>query len=464
MISSTRARRSSSRDGGPVDVLVADAGAVGLVGGEEGVELAVGAEAVAFAVASGALDDALPRGRGAQRREIVEGAELGELAIAFVGRGAQVRERGVGVAGAREARGGAQLVVGADGRVERRELDVQARAVRVAGLGVRLLGVGAQAVDVRGVLRGVEAVRRGRAAIAGRDRGEQRQDRHGWSAHETSYRPRTRERAPATSVGAADAPGAATSRGSGPGSGRSSPPDDAIHVERRIVSHEDVMTDAPSLDAAPYVRSTVLTLFPTLVWRTELRDAVRERIMAATEAELARAGAPRDLAPGHSWQSHAALHEAPDLAELVAVILRMAGAVLDFLQVGHDGFAITGCWANVNAPGAAHPIHHHPNNFLSGVCYLRVPDGGDTIQFHDPRAQVRVIRPPVRELTGENTDMVVVRVQPGTVLLFPSWLEHSVPPNRGAEPRVSVSYNLMFTRFAETMAAPLWEPGERSPP
>jgi len=204
-----------------------------------------------------------------------------------------------------------------------------------------------------------------------------------------------------------------------------------------------------------------MPMFPTTVWRTELREAVRDRVAKAVDVALAAAGAPRELAPGRSWQSHGALHEAPELAELTGALRQLTGSVLDVLRVGHDGFAITGCWANVNAPGAAHPVHHHPNNFLSGVYYVRVRDGSDVIQFHDPRPQVRVIRPPVRALTGDNTDLVAVRVDPGTLLVFPAWLEHSVPPNQSNELRISLSFNAMFTRYAETMSAPLWEPGER---
>ena len=62
--------------------------------------------------------------------------------------------------------------------------------------------------------------------------------------------------------------------------------------------------------------------------------------------------------------------------------------------------------------------------------------GADTINFHDPRPQAGVIRPPVRQLTAENADLIVVNVKDGTLLLFPAWLEHSVDPNRSQRPRI----------------------------
>ncbi len=133
-----------------------------------------------------------------------------------------------------------------------------------------------------------------------------------------------------------------------------------------------------------------------------------------------------------------------------------ADSVQGFLKTGDRAFEITGLWANMNPKGAAHPIHSHPNNFLSGVYYLRTHEGADTVNFHDPRPQTGIIRPPVTELTAENTDQVVVKVSDGTLLMFPSWLPHSVDANGSDEIRISISFNFMFSAFAEQVSKPLW--------
>ena len=82
--------------------------------------------------------------------------------------------------------------------------------------------------------------------------------------------------------------------------------------------------------------------------------------------------------------------------------------------------------------------------------------GADTINFHDPRPQADIIKPPVTELTAENTDQVVVTVTNGTLLLFPSWLAHSVDANSSDEIRTSICFNVMLSDFAETVSQPLW--------
>jgi uncharacterized protein (TIGR02466 family) len=203
--------------------------------------------------------------------------------------------------------------------------------------------------------------------------------------------------------------------------------------------------------------SEVVPMFPTLLWKirlkAQLREAIDARILSALE--VLRRGLPK-LEPGRGWQSEQALHEREDFRDLVACFSDAARSVLRFLRLGYDALEITGCWATVLAKGAAHRAHSHPNNFLSGVYYVRTHPGADSINFHDPRPQAAVIRPPVVELTAENTDQVVVTVTNGTLLIFPSYLEHSVAATASDEERISISFNVMFSSFTENLSKPLW--------
>lgn len=203
--------------------------------------------------------------------------------------------------------------------------------------------------------------------------------------------------------------------------------------------------------------SDVIPMFPTLVWKTQLKAEFHEPLdtkILALLAQFRRDGA--ELVPGRGWQSEQALHRRTELEDLVVCINDMTKGVLRFLKTGYAACEITGCWANILAMGAAHKSHSHPNNFLSGVYYVRAPPGADTINFHDPRVQTAIIRPPVMELTAENTDQVVIRVKAGTLLMFPAYLQHSVDANGSGDERVSISFNLMFSAFTENLSKPLW--------
>ena len=203
--------------------------------------------------------------------------------------------------------------------------------------------------------------------------------------------------------------------------------------------------------------SDVLRMFPTFVWKAQVAPSVRQGIEDDVFAKLDELRRDADaLVPGRGWQSEKDLHPLDEFRGLVACIHDAAESVLDFLKTGDGAFEMTGLWANMNPKGAAHPVHSHPNNFLSGVYYLRTHEGADTVNFHDPRSQTGIIRPPVTELTAENTDQVVVKVSDGTLLMFPSWLPHSVDASGSDETRISVSFNIMFSAYVDKMSKPLW--------
>lgn len=203
--------------------------------------------------------------------------------------------------------------------------------------------------------------------------------------------------------------------------------------------------------------SDVIPMFPSLVWKIQIRADLRATIDARLFALIARMR--RDMPPlrsGQAWQSETTLHRLDELAELVACVSRACESVLRFLKTGRAVLDVTGCWATVLAPGAGHHAHSHPNNFLSAVYYLQTQAGADRLNFHDPRSQTGVIRPPVTELTAENTDQVVVPISNGTLLVFPAWLQHSVDDNQSDKERISISFNLMFSAFAENLSKPMW--------
>jgi uncharacterized protein (TIGR02466 family) len=203
--------------------------------------------------------------------------------------------------------------------------------------------------------------------------------------------------------------------------------------------------------------SDVVSMFPTLVWKIQLRAELHEVIDASALGLLhsLRRGLP-ELKTGEAWQSGHALHGREELRQLCDCVIRAAGSVLQFLKIGDAAIEVTGCWANLYAPGASHRVHSHPNNYLSAVYYVRTWPGAATLNFHDPRSQTGVIRPPVTELTAANTDQVVVSVKNGTLLVFPSYLHHSVDANASGETRASVSFNLMFSAFTTALSKPLW--------
>jgi len=196
----------------------------------------------------------------------------------------------------------------------------------------------------------------------------------------------------------------------------------------------------------------MLPLFPSFVWQTRLTPEACRALNDPMLARLDALRAGRPLAPGNNWQSEQNLHRDEAFRGFMSLVFSALDGVLDFLKVAQREVVITGCWANVGSPGATHPAHTHPNNFLSGVYYVRAPQGGNRITFDDPRPHTFVLSPMVSRITLENASFINVTIAEGCLLLFPAWLQHRVPENESGVERVSVSFNAMFSGYSEMLS------------
>ena len=203
--------------------------------------------------------------------------------------------------------------------------------------------------------------------------------------------------------------------------------------------------------------SDVAPLFPTFVWKTQLRREVYERVNRDLRLALSRltAGMP-PVNRGGKYQTGQTLHRLPEFREFSDILLGAGQGVMQFLKMEHTPLIITGCWANISAPEATHKSHTHPNNYQSAVYYLQADEGARQISFDDPRPQTNVMNPVVMETTAENAAQIHLGIQEGMLVMFPAWLQHSVPVNRSERDRISIASNLMFSRYGEEMAVPKW--------
>lgn len=206
-------------------------------------------------------------------------------------------------------------------------------------------------------------------------------------------------------------------------------------------------------------KQEVQEIFPTPLWIVDLKPAAAANLNAKLKAEIERLIDPRPpVPPGSNWQTPQDLHTRPAFSEFVALVEKAARGVARFLQVDQYPMSITGCWANINPPGSYHPMHHHPNNYLSGVYYVAIPSPNSLILFQDPRGQASMIAPKPRQYTRINANGSFAQSKEGRLVMFPSWLKHTVPANDSQGDRISISFNMMFNNFTETLASPMWDP------
>jgi len=202
-----------------------------------------------------------------------------------------------------------------------------------------------------------------------------------------------------------------------------------------------------------------LPLFPTTIWSFQIPADSSGPINTRLRNKLDQliAAAPGQIPTG-GWQTEHDLHTLPEMEELNGYFMNAVNEAIRALSIKHKDVKITGCWANIGPPGSSHNVHNHPNNFLSAVYYVTVPQGGHRITFHDPRYQIHVLTPVFEKINEHNYVYVNSEVEEGLLLLFPSWLTHSVPVNTSNERRISISFNINFTDFTEQVSPPNWEP------
>jgi len=204
------------------------------------------------------------------------------------------------------------------------------------------------------------------------------------------------------------------------------------------------------------VKQQVKELFPTPLWVLDISASDAASLNAKLKAEIERIIAPRpNVPPGSNWQTPHDLHTRPAFAEFTELVEIAGRSVAQFLNLEQYPMMVTGCWANINPPGSYHPTHNHPNNYLSGVYYVDVPESGPDLVFQDPRPVS--IMPWSGKLSRITANAAVEQAVPGRMVIFPSWLRHHVPSNAGSRERISISFNLMFKSFAETAATPRWK-------
>lgn len=103
-------------------------------------------------------------------------------------------------------------------------------------------------------------------------------------------------------------------------------------------------------------------------------------------------------------------------------------------------------WLNINSYKDSNTEHTHPDSFFSGVYYLKVPKNSGVISFKNPNANVAPLYWQQKYITNFNTvTSTRWKINPieEQLLIFPSWLEHSVEPNMNkTEERISIAFNI----------------------
>tara|TARA_S200002703_G_C3744572_1_gene229066 strand:+ start:80 stop:709 length:630 start_codon:yes stop_codon:yes gene_type:complete len=116
----------------------------------------------------------------------------------------------------------------------------------------------------------------------------------------------------------------------------------------------------------------------------------------------------------------------------------------DMLGYQYEDYKITQSWLTWKYPGHSHTGHWHANSLISGVFYYgEIDKHTPSIIFDDSDFYSKDLKPdhkPNKDYRfSYHTEEV--KVEPGMLLLFPSYLTHSVPVNNTNYIRKSLAFN-----------------------
>ena len=100
---------------------------------------------------------------------------------------------------------------------------------------------------------------------------------------------------------------------------------------------------------------------------------------------------------------------------------------------------ITESWLNKTEKGQSHHRHWHPNSVLSGIVYL--DSQGESGRTKFITSNYDLFEFSMNDSNLYNSKMWSVVPEAGSMLLFPSNVEHMVEPYLGDTPRITMAFN-----------------------
>ena len=128
---------------------------------------------------------------------------------------------------------------------------------------------------------------------------------------------------------------------------------------------------------------------------------------------------------------------------LQAIKSNLNQSILDMgWDTNKNEIKITSMWSIINSNKASNHRHIHANNYISAAYYVKAPKDCGDIMFYDPRDS-KVIRKPIMAKPNQlNSEVINITPKEGLLVLFPSYLHHSVNINQSQKERIVISFNI----------------------
>jgi hypothetical protein len=166
-------------------------------------------------------------------------------------------------------------------------------------------------------------------------------------------------------------------------------------------------------------------------------EILHDKISGIDNTELVthieETGEPFTDIPFHTHAEDTKIAEHPHLEKIVD---RAKSLVREHLECESE---VDSFWAHIHKTGESTDIHDHGKSDFACIYYVKTPKDCGALLFHP---------------NPWDTPPIPYEPQEGVVVVFPSWLKHSVSKNKSKYDRISISFNLTATGPAEPPIEP----------
>ena len=213
------------------------------------------------------------------------------------------------------------------------------------------------------------------------------------------------------------------------------------------MQNNDYSTSWTSGQTTPQKDYNVLELFPTPVYVANLPNELSS-VIPFFDSQPPNSGS--DEANYGERSANSYILNEPECVEMKNIILSHVKEYAEnILLYEYDSYELSQSWVSRKQPGQHHTMHTHPNSMISGVFYYGEPSPKTpAIKFHKMSGgmnvnQLQAKTKPDKRSSKFAWETFSVEFEPGLLVIFPSYLFHSVPINESDKIRSSVAFNVV---------------------
>ena len=186
--------------------------------------------------------------------------------------------------------------------------------------------------------------------------------------------------------------------------------------------------------------------FPTPVWTLQLDDyqSINEQMykfIKITQSKDQQGISKSNIKGWHSKDFNMKENEPKNFIKFILPAIEQVITDMNW-EKQKQSINIINMWAIINTGGSANLRHQHGNSTISGAYYVRAPKNSGDIVFYDPRPAPAYTYPIAVNPNLLNAQVNGISPKEGALVLFPSYLDHSVNENLSNEERIVISFNI----------------------